>query len=396
MHVIPLKRKVSRIEIDEKEMMRLLPKKIIKVLEVLALTKNIMIKGGFAKAVLGQILKNEKKIKKNRAIENAWEKPLDIDLILTFTGTKKKNLPYLNEKVIELKEKLEKTGFELSGRDIELIKGGLENERVIQKILETREMTINEVVLASEEKQWFLYHTDKAHRDIINSVAILTVNNPSTVRYDHGRLIASPYGTARLIRFFIEEKVETIYLPRWWIEKNNKEAEKEGRPKLGSYGLILAERYVEFPKLQSKLMKMLNEFDLTKLNDFNEYKKEQEISFKKYSGQEFRITKETSFKELQTALVRKREQQIGRKRERKDLRTTCSHFVESLICTRCDQECTIKYCIKCNKMEITPKKEKKPFHLYELFCNKTFITADRYWDEQGFYPKFLDKFKEED
>jgi len=395
MHVIPLKRKISRIEIEKKEMTNLLPKKIIKVLEVLALTKNIIIKGGFARTVLGQILKNEKKIEKNRAIENAWEKPLDIDLILTFTGTKKKNLSHLNDKVVELKEKLEKTGFELSGRDIELVKGGSENEKVIRKILETREMTINEVILAPEEKQWFLYHTDKAYRDIINSVAILTVNNPSTVRYDYGRLVASPYGIVRLVRFFIEEKVETIYLPRWWIERNNEEAKKGGRPKLGSYGLILAERYVESPKLQSKLMKMLNEFDLTKSNDFNEYKKEQEISFKKYSGQEFRLTKETSFQQLQTALGKKKERQINRKRERKDLRTTCSHFVKSFICTRCNKECTIKYCIKCNKMEITPKKEKKPFHLYELFCNKTFISTDRYWDEQDFYPKFLDKFKEE-
>jgi len=395
MHTIPLKRKISRIEIDEKEMMKLLPKKIIKVLEVLAPTKNIIIKGGFARAVLGQILKNEKKIEKNRAIENAWEKPLDIDLIFTFTGTKRKNLPHLNNKVIELKEIIKKTGFELSGRDIELIKGGLDNEKMIRRILETREMTINEVILMPEEKQWFLYHTDKAHRDLINSVAILTVNNPSTVRYDYGRLMASPYGITRLIRFFIEEKVETTYLPRWWIERNNKEAEKRGRSKLGSYSLILAERYIEFPKLQSKLMKILNEFELTNANDFNEYKKEQEISFKKYSGEEFRLTKGTSFEQLQTALSRKQEQQTNRRRERRDLRATCSHFIKSFTCARCDQECAIKYCIKCNKMEITPKKEKNPFHLYELFCNKTFITADRYWDEQGFYPEFPAKIKEE-
>ncbi len=395
MHLIPLKRKISRIEIDEKEMMKLLPKKIIKVLEVLAPTKNIIIKGGFAKAILGQILKNEKKIKKNRAIENAWEKPLDIDLILTFTGTKKKNLTLLNEKVIELKEKLKKTGFELSSRDIELIKGGLNNERTIRKILETREMTINEVILVPEEKQWFLYHTDKAHRDTINSVAMLTVNNPPTVRYDYGRLITSPYGTIRLIRFFIEEKVETIYLPRWWIERNNKEAEKASRPKLASYGLILVERYAEFPKLQTKLMKILNEFELTNANNFDEYKKEQEILFQKYSGKKFKLIKETSFEQLQRALSKKQEQQMSRRRERKELRTACSHFVESFICSHCDQACTIKYCVKCSKIEITPKKEKKPLHIYELFCNKRFITADPYWDKQGFFPEFPAKIKQE-
>ena len=278
MHAIPLKRKISRIEIVQEEMMKLLPKKIIKVLEVLAPTKNIIIKGGFAKTILGQILKNEKKIEKNRALDNAWEKPLDIDLILTFTDTKKKSLPSLNEKVIELKEKLQKTGFELSGRDIELIKGVSNNRETVRKILETREMTINEVILVPEQKRWFLYHTDEAHRDTINSVAMLTVNNPPTVRYDYGRLITSPYGTIRLIRFFIEEKVETIYLPRWWIERNNKEAEKTNRPKLSSYGLILAERYAEFPKLQTKLIKILNEFELTNVSDFNEYKKEQKAA----------------------------------------------------------------------------------------------------------------------
>lgn len=391
MHAIPLKRKISRVEIDEKEMMKLLPKKIIKVLEVLAPIKNIIIKGGFAKTILGQILKNEKKIKKNRAIENAWEKPLDIDLILTFAGTKKKNLPFLNEKVIELKEKLQKTGFELSGRDIELIKGTLNDKGTVRKILETREMTMNEVILAPEQKQWFLYHTDKAHRDIINSVAMLTVNNPPTVRYDYGRLITSPYGTVRLMRFFIEEKVETIYLPRWWIERNNKEAEKTNRPKLSSYGLILAERYTEFPKLQTKLIKILNEFELTNANDFNEYKKEQEILFQKYSGKKFELTKETSFEQLQTALLKKQERQTDRRRERKKLRTACSHFVESFICTRCHKECKIKYCIKCNKIEIIPKKTKTAAHLYHVFCNETFIKADRYWDKQGFYPEFPDK-----
>ncbi len=391
MHTIPLKRKISRIEIVQEEMTKLLPKKIIKVLEILAPTRNIIIKGGFAKTILGQILKNEKKIEKNRALDNAWEKPLDIDLIITFIGTKKKNLPFLNEKVIELKEKLQRTGFELSGRDIELVKGASDNRETIRKILETREMTINEVILVPEQKRWFLYHTDEAHRDTINSVAMLTVNNPPTVRYDYGRLITSPYGTIRLIRFFIEEKVESIYLPRWWIERNNKEAKKMSRPKLSSYGLILAERYAEFPKLQTKLIKILNEFELTNASDFNEYKKEEEILFQKYSGKKFELAKETSFKQLQTALLKKQERQTDRRRERKKLRTVCSHFVESFTCTRCHKECKIKYCAKCNKIEIVPKETKTAAHLYYVFCNETFIKADRYWDKQGFYPEFPDK-----
>ncbi|XOB40967.1 MAG: hypothetical protein ACKKMW_02775 [Candidatus Nealsonbacteria bacterium] len=391
MYVVPLNRKISKIEINEKEMARLMPENIAKVFGILAQTKNILIKGGLARAVLSQILKNEEKIEKNRALDNAWEKPSDIDLILSFIGTKRKNLPLLNRKIIGLIEKLKKTGFELNNRDIELIKGSFKNEKIIRKILETRDITINEVALVPEERSWLLYYTDKAHRDLINSVAMLTINNPSTIRYDYGRLVASPYGIIRLTRFLIEDKVKNIYLPNWWIERNNQEAKKTGRPKLGSYGLLLAERYVNASKLQSKLIKILNLFKLTDSKDFNQYKKEQKQSFKKYSGQEFQLRPETSFEELQKALTKKSERHTDRRRERKELRTVCSHFIESFICTRCHKECKIKYCIKCNKIEIIPKKEKKAAHLYYLFCNETFIKADRYWDKQGFYPQFPDK-----
>lgn len=391
MYVVPLNRKISKIEINEKEMARLMPENIAKVFGILAQIKNILIKGGLARAVLSQILKNEKRVEKNRALDNAWEKPSDIDLILSFIGTKRKNLPLLNKKVINLIEKLEKTGFELNNRDIELIKGSFKNEKVIRKILETRDITINEVALIPEEKRWLLYYTDKAHRDLVNSVAMLTINNPSTIRYDYGRLVASPYGIIRLTRFLIEEKVKNIYLPNWWAERNNQEAEKSGRPKLGSYGLLLAERYVNTPKLQSELIRIFNHFKLTDSKDFNQYKKEQKQSFKKYSGKDFQLRPETSFEELQKALTKKSERHTDRRRERKELRTVCSHFIKSFICTRCHKECKIKYCIKCNKIEIIPKKEKKAAHLYYLFCNKTFIKADRYWDKQGFYPQFPDK-----
>ena len=389
MYLIPLKRKISRIEIDKKEALTLFPKKIIKVLEVLSQEKNMIVKGGFAKAILGQILKNEGKIKKNRALENEKDELPDIDLILTFTGTKNKSLPALTQKAEQLAEKLKAIGFELSNRDIELIKGSPNNEGMIKRILESRDVTINEMVLIPQEKggYWLLYHTDKALRDTISAVGVITINSANVRHYDYGRIRASYYGMTRLIRFLTEGKVKYIYLPKWWIERTKEKAKEENRLNLGLYGTILAQRYKDFSKLQKRFMNILNDLSLTELKDFKDYENEQSQWFKLKTGKKFEVDKTTTFEEVQRQQTEKKERHMGVKQRRKQLQTSCSHFIESFECVYCPENCKIKHCPKCNKLEVAPKKLEKPVGLYQLPCNRSFINSDFYWGKDAFYPK---------
>jgi len=389
MYLIPLKRKISRIEIDKKEALTLFPKKIIKVLEVLSQEKNMIVKGGFAKAILGQILKNEGKIKKNRALENEKDELPDIDLILTFTGTKNKSLPALTQKAEQLAEKLKAIGFELSNRDIELIKGSPNNEGMIKRILESRDVTINEMVLIPQEKggYWLLYHTDKALRDTISAVGVITINSANVRHYDYGRIRASYYGMTRLIRFLTEGKVKYIYLPKWWIERTKEKAKEENRLNLGLYGTILAQRYKDSSKLQKRFMTILNDLGLTSIKDFKDYEKEQSQWFESKIGKKFEANETIAFEELQKQHAEKKERHMGVKQRRKQLQVSCSHFIESLECTYCPENCKIKHCSKCNKLEVTPKKSEKPVGLYQLPCNRSFINSDFYWGKDAFYPK---------
>ena len=389
MHLIPLNRKILEIEIDKKEASKLFPKKIIKVLEVLAQEKNMIVKGGFAKAVLGQILKNEGKIKKNRDLENEWDVLPDIDLILTFTGTKNKSLPALTQKVKQLIEKLKAVGFELNNRDIELIKGNPEDKRMIKRILESRDMTINETVLMPKEGggYWLLYHTTKAIRDTIDSIGIITVNSVNVRYYDYGRMRVSYYGLTRLLRSLAEGKVKHIYLPDWWIERTKEKAKQENRPNLGLYGTILAERYVGSLKIQKRFMNILNDLSLTELENFQDYRTKQADWFYSYTGNKFILDKEISFEQVQKQSSEKKQRYSGLKQQRKIKQASCSHFVESFICTYCPEQCKIKHCEKCNKLEIIPKKLSEPIGLNQLPCNRAFIESELYWGKKAFYPK---------
>ncbi|MCP6717930.1 MAG: hypothetical protein KJI70_00065 [Patescibacteria group bacterium] len=393
MYLLPLKRKISRIEIDKKESLSLFPKKIIKVLEVLSQEKNMIIKGGFAKAILGQILKNEGKIKKNMALENEKDELPDIDLILTFTGTKNKSLPALTQKTKQLTEKLKTIEFELNNRDIELIKGTPENERMIRRILESRDITINEIVLVPKEKggYWVLYHTDKALRDTISAVGVITLNSPNNRYFDYGRIRASFYGLTRLIRFLTEGKVKYIYLPSWWIERTKKKAKEENKLNLGLYGTILAQKYKNSLKLQKRFMTILNDLGLTSIKNFKDYEKEQSQWFESKIGKKFEVDKTTAFEEVQKQYAEKKERYMGVKQRRKQLQTSCSHFIESFKCIYCPENCKIKYCSKCKKLEVTPKKSEKPVGLYQLPCNKSFVNSDFYWKKDAFYPKLPEK-----
>jgi len=212
------------------------------------------------------------------------------------------------------------------------------------------------------------------------------------LRRDCGRIIASPRGMARLIRFLVEGKARSIYLPRWWVESNKEEAERLEKGILGTYGLLLVERYKENEFLQSKFMKILNDLSITNLKKFETFKKEQILLFEAGSGEKFEIKKRT-FKEVQEEMLKKEEMKKTQRKEEKEKREKCLHKEKKIFtCFHCNWKCEIAKCPNCNWVEITPKGSSKPFPLDEIFCNKNFIQANVYWDKDGFFPNFPENF----
>lgn len=383
-----LRRKIFIVPFKKTEV----PEKIRDTLCLLSDEEYLGVKGGYAKAVLGQMLINAGKIHNNLALNNNLDS-LDLDIVLTFVGTRKNNIDNLSKRVTELTEKL-KTVIQLHPEDVEMLSGNLHsNEKTVRKFLESRDLTINEVVLIPKDGNWLLVYTDKCYRDTINSTAMLAANGKGTVRYDYGRLVAGPYGICRLVRFLVEGKVKSIYLPKWWIERNNQEARRLNKENLGVYGLILAERYLKKPSLQSELIKALNALELTDLIDFGIYKREQEVFFKlQRNNKEFNFNHSRTFREIQQHLIEKEEQRKISQSQRKKFREECNHKnTEKFVCRYCPPHgCTIEACGSCTKRVIASSRG-SPIPISRLFCNVAYKQGNVYHDKASFFPYFPDR-----
>jgi hypothetical protein len=350
------------------------------VLDILA-KENIAVKGGFAKIILGEILKSEGKIKENLAL--GFKGKTDLDLLMTFPKLEEENLDSIAKKIRNLKGKFAKLNINLDEEDVELMEGDLKDIKFVRRFLESRDLTINEIIFIPRSQT--LFFTDKCLRDTINAVGILTAGNPKTLRRDCGRIIASPWGMARLIRFLVEKKVKSIYLPNWWILANKEEAEKLGQGILGTYALILIERYKDEESLQYHFMKVLNNLSITNLKRFNTFKKEQEMLFEASRGKKF-VLRKRSFKKAQEESIRQEEKRKRIEIEMEKKERLCLHKKRiKFICNHCSWHCAIIKCRNCKYVEIIPKEKSQPFPLDELFCNKNFIRADVYWDKNGFF-----------
>jgi len=245
---------------------------------------------------------------------------------------------------------------------------------------------MNEVLFVPSQET--LFFTDKCLRDTINSVGILCANHPGILRRDCGRIIASPRGISRLIRFFVEKKIKVMYLPHSWVGSNREEAKRIGKGLLGAYGLVLIERYRANKPLQLRFMKVLNDLSITNLKHFDTFAEEQKILFEGARGEEF-IMRKRSFEEIQKKISEGKEQALLAKTKRREKRASCSHErIKEFVCQRCLWYCDIKKCLDCDKVEITPRRSKEPLPIDQLFCNKNFIAANVYWDKGGFFPSY--------
>ncbi len=370
-----------------------IPEKIRGALHLLSDEEYLGVKGGFAKVVLNELLIKKRKIKHNLALKNRANE-MDLDLVITFAGTKKKNLDRLTERYESLSEKLISLGICLKPQDVETFRGNLSSdEKTLGSFLESRDLTINEVILIPRaDKEWVLAYTDKCYRDTINEVGILSANGKGTMRYDYGRMVAGPYGICRLIKFLIEEKVRSIYLPRWWIDRNNAEARRLNKENLGVYGMILTERYREEPKLQYALMSILYRSELTDLKDFGIFRKEQEVFFKlQRNNEEFSFNHSRTFTQIQEHLIEKEEVRKISQSERKKAREKCKHkTMEKLKWSYRNQKYTREYmiekCTACSKVSVIPYGLQEPVWLNRLPYNIDLKRANVYHDPSGFFP----------
>ena len=374
-----LRRKVYEHEIKVYEM----PVEIQEVMKLLDNESYLAVKGGYAKMVLGEILKQQGK--NPEAVAHPKGTYLDLDIVLTFVGTKRKNLDVLDERVAALTEKLSGIDIELNPADVETIKGNLDNQKTIVRFLESRDLTINEVIAVPKKNgSWTLYYTDKCYRDTLNGSGIIGANGSSVARIDAGRWIAGPYGITRLLRFLIEGKVNKIYLPQWWIDLNNKEAKKMNRENLGSYGMILCRRYEDNPHLQKKMMFYLNKLGITDIKNFKKYMEEQELFFQLHTNEKFSFSDDRPFIDIQKHLEKKDAERMQSYQERKKVRESCVHKTKTFVCEHCAKKCIIKKCAYCTMFEVTHQNEIIPPN--NLLCNHNFRTASVHWDKNGFFP----------
>lgn len=385
-----LRRKTFVVKINQDAIEKMvIPDKIKGVFKLLGEEQYFGVKGGYSKILFGELLRQKragKEIFNNRALGGDGVS-VDLDIVINYIGSLKNALPKLVERVDDLTEKLQEIGIHLNGADVEPREGNVADKKFLRNFLSSRDLTMNEIIAVPiATGDWKLCFTDLCYRDTVNGAGILSPNGKGTLRWDYGRLVPTPSGITRLIRFLTEGKVKSIYLPQWWIERNNQEAERIGKEKLGTYGLILCQRYLNKPSLQTKLMRTLRKLELTDIPNFQDYLREQETFFQLWNKNgTFQFNEKRTFKEVQEHLKDKQKKGKTGLEQRQSQQEHCMHQnIKVIKCNYCGKHCTIKVCEDCKLMNAFMGKSIKPVKLLNLLCNRNLINGTVYWDKQGF------------
>lgn len=386
-----LRRKTFAVKISQDAIEKMaIPDEIKGVFKLLGKERYLGIKGGYPKLLFGELLRRKRERNKtliNRALGNNNGTKVDLDIVINYIGSRKNALPKLVERVDNLTEKLQEIEVRLNGADVEPREGNVADKKFLTNFLSNRDLTINEIIaVPMATGDWKLYFTDLCYRDTLNGAGILAPNGQGTLRWDYGRLVSTPSGIIRLIRFLTEGKVKSIYLPQWWIERNNQEAERIGKEKLGTYGLILCQRYLDKPFLQKKLMRILNELRLTDIANFSDYNREQETFFQLWhKNSTFQFNNQRTFKEVQEHLKDKRKKEKTGLEQRQSQKKHCMHQnIEIIKCNYCGKHCTIKVCKDCKSENIFMGQSIESVRPLNLLCNRNLVNGTVYWDKEGF------------
>ncbi|HDJ30415.1 MAG TPA: hypothetical protein ENF31_00395 [bacterium] len=368
--------KIYRAEID----LKVLPNTGREILEKLKTERNLAVKGGLSRLAL---LHNMERVGKavDRERMGIEDRIKDIDVVVFHSQSLSKSREYLLEKEKELKGALSDivldNGIRFDGRDIEPVRGSLKTEyraKTLTKVLRTRDLTFNEVVLIPEDSRWIAYYSPRCWRDLIEGVGMLTSGGWKTVRYDSGRMLPTNYGFFRLLRFWVEGKVKKIWLPSWMVKIHLKEMnrlQKEGvlpeGANLGRYSRIIANQYKSAePELKRRWMIVLNYLGFTDLLSFDTFMKEQELLDILKHQEEFSFEDDIPLSEIiEKTLIERKKKQKDREM-RKARMMNCRHKFVDIECDGCGQHCKIRKCSLCNYVE----KQK------EFKCNLIFQTGD--------------------
>lgn len=350
-----------------------LPEAVQDSLSALVTESNLAVKGGVARLVLLQHLIGQRK-EINPFRLQTEQKVKDLDMIIFHRNSLPKERSNLAQRVVELKNSLAGIPIPVQNRDFEVMKG---NPKNIKKILNSRDLTINQVALVPDitKETWHLSYTKNCWRDILRGIGMLTPNGVKLIRYDWGRMLPSNYGFLRLLRFWVEGKVEQIYLPDWWLSTHFKEIDRlhqEGKVPLGfylgRYSLILVNQYANADwQIKERWMRVLTALSFTDLYDFNKFAQEQNILLQ-IRDQTFNFEEERPFGQIMDNIIQEKRQREKAGQERKVKRQQCNHQFETLICDGCQHGCRIQ---RCECWQII-----NPVAPRDLPCNWIFKTSN--------------------
>lgn len=327
-----------------------LPPEVRKILEIILeedKEESIIIKGGIARLVLLENMIERTKIKNQRERMQSERRVNDMDIIVLHRETLLKSAELLKQIVNRIRSKLLSSGIYLDPEDIEPIKinGGM--DKTINRIVYSRDMTINQVVMKYENENWILYYTPQCYRHLKSAIGMLGAEGKGTLRLDVGRKVPTPYGLFRMLKFWVEGKILSLRFPAWMLEVYKEELKRtKGIFPMGAYGAMIAEKYSSDPEKQRNLLIALKTLGLTNLENFDQFSKQQHELFQEKTGKVFKF-QTRSFEDILENIMDKRQKKVENIIERKNEREGCAHEFDKFVCGGCKMHCNFQKCKNC-------------------------------------------------
>jgi len=338
-----------------------LPESVKLTLKALEGRKIALVKGGTARLALLALLKSKGEFK-DEVRYGIESRVNDLDICLLRTGTWEKQAATLKEAGMALQRDLAAFDVRLEPKDTEFVSAGSFNADAIKKILCSRDLTINEVVLVYRDGRWCVHYTPECREDLINGVGFL---NPRAglVWYTCGKAIPSPLGIARLIKYLVAGKINRIVFPEYYrelyLEEIARRVEGKDLPlgvyklpeggSLGLYSLVLMKLYCQGNEKQRRAMLVLKGLGLTDLDDPAAYIREQELLFQLHQETIFELN-DMDWDQV-IAKQKKRNEMVNDGRKAcKDARAACQHEMVPQVCPGCGHRCNIQKCTKCTQV----------------------------------------------
>ncbi len=349
-----------------------LPDKEKEILNRLKGEREIVVTGGLARWVFLEGLRRQ-----GKSVDLREAKQLkDIDLKIGHYGTLPKSEEKIVQKASEIVESilgdlLRENNLVL---DFDSMNFSTEEEVISKKtivaLLSNMDITVNELILATKNRVWYLYYTQRCWSHTLKGLGVLGYKEGSVRREKNGIIVPNSNGLYRLLKAFAEGKVRKIVIPKYQMdlylqhmEKLQKSRKVSKGANLGRYSLILIEKFQKNTVAQQRLMRALRALNLTKQTKFGRWASAQEL-LDRFSNGNFEFGGLSIGEKVGRKIeaIRKKEEN---QRKRKQARENCQHKFRTEDCDLCPEKCQIKIC-GCGKYETNRR---------ELPCNIDFIDG---------------------